>query len=39
VFEAVDRALYVAAAMTGELIALRWRDVDCLAGCIRIRQN
>jgi integrase len=41
--EAVDRALYRSAAMTGlrqgELIALRWRDVDWTAGRIRVRQN
>ncbi|UGS35249.1 tyrosine-type recombinase/integrase [Capillimicrobium parvum] len=42
-YEAVDRALYITAAMTGlrqgELIALRWRDVDWTAGRIRVRQN
>jgi integrase len=40
---AIDRALYVTAAMTGlrqgELIALRWRDVDWRASRIRVRQN
>jgi integrase len=38
-----DRTLYLAAAMTGmrqgELLALRWQDVDWAAGKIRIRQN
>lgn len=38
-----DRALYVTAAMTGlrqgELLALRWRDVDWTAGRIRVRRN
>jgi len=42
-YQAIDRALYVTAAMTGlrqgELIALRWRDVDWPAGRIRVRQN
>ena len=42
-YQAIDRALYVTAAMTGlrhgELIALRWRDVDWRAGRIRVRQN
>ncbi len=37
------RALFLTAAMTGlrqgELIALRWRDVDWAAGRIRVRQN
>ena len=41
--EAIDRALYVTAAMTGlregELIALRWRDVDWTAARVRVRQN
>lgn len=39
----VDRALYVTAAMTGlrqgELIALRWQDVDWSAQRIRVRRN
>jgi len=38
-----DRALYLTAAMTGlrqgELLALRWRDVDWTAGRLRVRQN
>jgi integrase len=42
-YEAIDRALYRTAAMTGlrqgELIALRWRDVDWRAARIRVRQN
>lgn len=42
-FQAVDRAIFLTAAMTGlrkgELIALRWRDVDWQAGRIRVRQN
>jgi integrase len=41
--QAIDRALYLTAAMTGlrqgELVALRWRDVDWPAGRIRVRQN
>ena len=40
---ATDRALYLTAAMTGfrqgELLGLRWRDVDWAAGRIRERQN
>lgn len=42
-YRQLDQALYVTAAMTGlregELIALRWRDVDWPAGRIRVRQN
>jgi integrase len=38
-----DRALYLTAAMTGlrqgELLALRWRDVDWSASRLRVRQN
>ena len=38
-----ERALYVTAAMTGlrqgELIALRWLDVDWTAGRLRVRRN
>jgi integrase len=40
---AIDRVLYLTAAMTGlrqgELIALRWRDVDWGAGMIRVRRS
>jgi len=43
VLGAVDRPLYLTAAMTGlrqgELIALRWKDVDWRAGLIRVRRN
>jgi integrase len=39
----VDRAIYMTAAMTGlrqgELLALRWMDVDWAAQRIRVRQN
>jgi integrase len=39
----VERALYQTAAMTGlrqgELLALRWRDVDWVAGLIRVADN
>lgn len=39
----VDRLLWLTAAMTGlrqgELLALRWRDVDWLAGRIRVRRS
>ena len=39
----LDRALYLTAAMTGlrqgELIALRWRDVDWSARRIRVRRS
>jgi integrase len=42
-YEAIDRALYRTAAMTGlrqgELVALRWRDVDWTAARVRVRQN
>jgi integrase len=42
-FGATDRTLYLTAAMTGlrqgELIALRWSDVDWPAGRIRVRRN
>ncbi len=38
-----DRVLYLAAAMTGlrqgELMALRWRDIDWSAARVRVRQN
>jgi integrase len=40
---ATERTLYLMAAMTGlrqgELLALRWRDVDWLAGRVRVRRN
>jgi integrase len=40
---ALDRALYVAAAMTGlrqgELLALRWQDVDWSAQRVRVRRS
>lgn len=39
----VDRVLYLAAAMTGmrqgELLALRWQDVDWPAQRVRVRRN
>jgi integrase len=42
-YETIDRTLYRVAAMTGlrlgELIALRWRDVDWTASAIRVRSN
>jgi integrase len=42
-FLKVDRALFLAAALTGlrkgELVALRWRDVDRAAQRIRVRRN
>ncbi len=38
-----DHVLYLTAAMTGmrlgELVALRWRDVDTAASVIRVRRN
>ena len=38
-----ERILYLTATMTGlrqgELVALRWRDVDWTAGVIRVRRN
>jgi integrase len=41
--QALDRALYLTAAMTGlrqgELIALRWSDVDWTAQRIRVRRS
>ena len=41
--QALDRALYVTAAMTGlrqgELLALRWQDVDWTAQRIRVRRS
>ncbi len=43
VLGAVERPLYLTAAMTGlrqgELIALRWKDVDWKAGLTRVRRN
>jgi integrase len=42
-FGPIDHALFLTAAMTGlrqgELLALRWRDVDWTAGKIRVRRN
>jgi integrase len=42
-YQQIDRALYLTAAMSGlregELIALRWQDVDWEAQRIRVRQN
>ena len=42
-YAAIDRAFYLTAVMAGlrhgELIALRWRDVDWVAGRVRVRQN
>lgn len=42
-FQPIDRAIFLTAAMTGlrqgELVALRWRDVDWPAARIRVRQN
>jgi integrase len=42
-YEAIDRTLYLTALMAGlrhgELCALRWRDVDWIAGRVRVRQN
>lgn len=42
-FASTDRALFLIAAMTGlrqgELLALRWRDVDWPASRLRVRQN
>jgi integrase len=41
--QALDRVLYLTAAMTGlrqgELIALRWQDVDWAAQRVRVRRN
>jgi integrase len=38
-----DHALYALAAMTGlrqgELVALRWRDIDWMAGLVRVRRT
>jgi integrase len=42
-FQELDRAMWLTAAMTGlrkgELVALRWRDVDWPAARIRVRAN
>jgi len=42
-YQAIDRAAYITAAMTGlrhgEWIALRWKDIDWTAARIRVRQN
>ena len=42
-FGATDRAMFLTAAMTGlrqgELLALRWRDVDWSAGKVRVRRS
>ncbi len=39
----MERVLYLTAAMTGlrqgELVALRWRDVDWTAGVVRVRRS
>jgi integrase len=42
-FGRMERVLYLTAAMTGlrrgELVALRWQDVDWFAGLIRVRRS
>jgi integrase len=42
-YEALDRALYLTAAMTGlrqgEAVALRWRNIDFPAFRVRVREN
>lgn len=42
-FGPIDHALFLTGAMTGlrqgELLALRWRDVDWSAGKVRVRRN
>jgi integrase len=42
-FSNLDRLMYLTAAMTGmrqgELVALRWRDVDWIARRVRVRQS
>lgn len=42
-FGATDRVLFLTAAMTGlrqgELLALRWRDIDWKASRVRVRRN
>lgn len=41
--QSTERAIYLTAAMTGlrqgELLGLRWRDIDWTAGRIRVRQS
>jgi integrase len=43
IFQTLDTAVWLTAAMTGlrkgELVALRWRDIDWGASRIRVRQN
>lgn len=43
IYAEIDRVLILAAAMTGgrqgELLALRWRDVDWLVQKVRVRRN
>ncbi|OJU83495.1 MAG: hypothetical protein BGO11_13305 [Solirubrobacterales bacterium 70-9] len=43
IYQAIDKAMILTAAMTGlrkgELVALRWRDIDWPAARIRVRQN
>lgn len=43
IYQVIDKALILTAAMTGlrkgELVALRWRDIDWPAARIRVRQN
>jgi integrase len=43
VLGATDHAIYTVAAMTGlhqgELVALRWRDIDWTAGVVRVRRS
>jgi len=43
VFGQTDYVLYMLAAMTGlrqgELVALRWRDIDWAAGVVRVRRS
>jgi integrase len=43
IYQSLDQALYLTAAMTGlrqgELVALRWCDVDWSAARVRVRQN
>jgi integrase len=42
-FQQLDKAVWLTAAMTGlrkgELVALRWRDIDWSASRMRVRQN